>query len=168
MSEFESQVLGEDHRVEGFDCGKEPLNAWLLSQARRAHAAGTARTFVWTASGDHQVVAYFSIAPTQVTRADLPSSKLAGGYSVIPGYLLARLALTQALHGQGLGQQLLLDALTRIVEAADRGGGRLIVVDAIDEPAHVFYRRHNFVPVTGTQRLYLKIATARLALDKSP
>jgi GNAT superfamily N-acetyltransferase len=168
VSEFDSQSLSDAYRFDGFDCGKEPLNDWLGSQARRAQVAGTAKTFVWTLPRDCQVVAYFSIAPTQVIRSDLPSARLAGGYSLIPGYLLARLALARSLHGQGLGQQLLLDALSRIVEAAGRGGGRLVVVDAIDESAHAFYRRHDFVSVTGSQRLYLKIETARLALDKSP
>jgi len=105
-------------------------------------------------------LAYYSIAPTQVTKADVPRS-LAGGYSTIPGYLLARLALDTSLQGEGLGAELLVDALGRIVEAARTGGGRLIVVDSIDEQAHAFYRRHDFIPVEGAMRLYLKVATAR-------
>jgi nucleotide-binding universal stress UspA family protein len=64
-----------------------------------------------------------------------------------------------------LGSELLVDALERIVDAAHVGGGRLIVVDAIDDEAHAYYRRHDFVPVADTMRLYLKIATARAALD---
>jgi hypothetical protein len=44
------------------------------------------------------VLAYYSIAPTQVARTEITRS-LAGCYSVIPGYLLARLALDERLHG---------------------------------------------------------------------
>ncbi|HEY6793502.1 MAG TPA: hypothetical protein VI248_02340 [Kineosporiaceae bacterium] len=164
MSDYLSALLGPDHEVGAFRCGRESLDGWLRSQARRAQEAGTARTYVWTKPGSPGVLAYYSIAPTQVTKADVPKS-LTGGYSTIPGYLLARLALDTGLHGQGLGTELLLDALGRIVDAAGTGGGRLIVVDALDEPAKAFYRRHDFIPVEGTMRLYLKVATARAALE---
>jgi predicted N-acetyltransferase YhbS len=92
---------------------------------------------------------------------------LAGGYSAIPGYLLARLALATPLHGQGLGGELLVDALGRIVEAARISAGRLIVVDALDDDAHAFYGRYHFIPVDGSNRLYLKVATAEAVLAKT-
>jgi hypothetical protein len=41
-------------------------------------------------------------------------------------------------------------------------------VDAIDDQAAAFYRHHDFIPVTGAARLYLKVATAETILDKSP
>ena len=105
-------------------------------------------------------MAYHAIAPTQVARIDLPSRSLSAGYSRIPGYLIGRLALDHTLQGQGLGTQLLLDALERIVEAADRAGGRVIVVDAIDEAAHRFYRHHGFRGIEESNRLVMKLATA--------
>lgn len=111
-----------------------------------------------------RVRAYYSIAPTQVAAEELPSRSLAGGYTVVPGYLLARLALDRALQGQGLGSELLIDALIRITDAASQAGGRLIVVDAIDDDAHGFYRHHDFQPVEGSRRLVMKVATARAAL----
>jgi len=89
------------------------------------------------------VVAFYSIAPTQFARDELPSRSLAGGYSVVPGYLVARLALTRSLHGQGLGTQLLLDG-----------------------DAHRFYVHHDFQPIQGSHRLLMKVATARAALGR--
>lgn len=163
MSDYTCVALGPDHEVGAFRCGKPPLDDWLRSQALRAQTARTARTYVWTQVDGPEVLAYYSIAPTQIARSEVTRS-LAGGYTVIPGYLLARLALDEHLHGQGLGSELLVDALERIVEAARSGGGRLIVVDAIDDDAHAFYRRHDFVPITGSMRLYLKVATAEAAL----
>lgn len=167
MSDYICVALGPDHEVEAFRCGTPPLDDWLRGQALRAQTAGTARTYVWTQAGSPEVLAYYSIAPTQVAREEVTRS-LAGGYTVIPGYLLARLALDEHLHGQGMGSELLVDALERIVEAARTGGGRLIVVDAIDEEAHTFYRRHDFVPITGSMRLYLKVATAEAVLGVRP
>lgn len=167
MNDFLSQALGDDHHLDAFTCGKAPLDEWLKTQAHRARGAGTARTYAWTRPGSPDVLAYFSIAPTQVVRAEIPR-QLTGGYSVIPAYLLARLALDHTLHGQGLCGQLLLDALARIVDAATVGGVCLIVVDALDDQAAAFYRRHDFAAVGDSPRLYLKVATAETILAKAP
>lgn len=173
MSPWRSQELRPDHDLDGFDSGREELDRWLRVESLRAQAAGTAHTTVWTDEGEGEgrepgraVVAYYSVAPTQFVRAELPSRSLAGGYSVIPGYLIARLALDRALQGRGLGSQLLVDSLERIVAAAGTAGGRLIAVDALDRAAHRFYRRHDFQPIEeGSTRLLMKVATARAALN---
>lgn len=166
MSDWISQRLSEHHELAQLNCGRDELDRWLLCEALRAQTAGVAHTTVWTRPDDLVVVAFYAIAPTQFMRTDLPSRSLSAGFSTIPGYLIARLALSQALHGRGLGTQLLLDALERIVAAATNAGGRLIAVDAIDDAAHSFYRHHNFQPIQGSRRLVLKIATARTALDR--
>lgn len=165
---FESARLDDDHALEGFDCGKESLNTWLLEQGRRADSNGIAHVYVWTPLGEPKVCAYFAICPTEVLRDDdgVPRS-MAGGYSRIPGYLIARLAMDEALHGQGYGEQLLLDALGKAVAASEIGGGRLIVVDAIDDEAQAFYEHYHFVPVRNRERrLVIKVATAAKALGE--
>lgn len=132
----------------------------------RAERAGVSRTTVWTAPDDPSVAAFYAVAPTRFVRADLPGRALSGGYSVVPGYLIGRLALDRTLHGQGLGSQLLLDALERIVSAATEAGGRLIAVDALDDEAHRFYRHHDFQAIEGSDRLFMKISTARSAVGQ--
>ena len=95
------------------------------------------------------------------------SGSMAGGYSRIPGYLIARLAIDTSLRGQGYGEQLLLDALGKAVAASEIGGGRLIVVDAIDDEAKAFYQHYHFVPVRKRERrLVMKVATAAKALGE--
>jgi len=160
VTDWRSTRLTRDHDLGSFDCGVPGLNEWLTGQAHRAQEGDSARTWVWTAPEDSRVVAYFSVCPSRIERLYV-GARLSGGYSVVPAYLLARLALDQSLHGQGLGAQLLLDALTRIVDAAGIAGGRLTVVDAIDEQAAQFYRHHDFQPVKDNdRRLVLKVATA--------
>lgn len=163
MRTWTTSPLGEDHEVEHFDCGQPSLNDWLRQQAARAQQQGTARTYVWTPPHRVTVVAYFSVAPSQVSREDITRG-LSGGVSAVPGYLLARLALDRDLHGHGLGGQLLLNALETLVEAAEIGGGRLIVVDPIDAAASAFYLHYDFTPIAGHTRLYVKFATARATL----
>jgi GNAT superfamily N-acetyltransferase len=162
LTPWRPEVLTDGHEIGAFDCGVPSLNLWLTSQARRAQAVDTARTYVW-ADAEDSVVGYYSIAPTQVFRRDLTSGP-AGGYTVVPAYLLARLALDLTVQGQGRGSDLLVDALTTIVNASAAGAGRLIVVDAIDDRAAAFYRKHDFTPIGDSSRLVMKVSTARSAL----
>lgn len=165
-TEYHSVALTAQHDLAGFDCGAPTLNAWLAEHALRAQQAGTARTFVWvTPEQPDRVWAYYSLAPTEVARDHL-SRRQSSGYSTVPGYLLARLAVHLELHGAGYGAELLVDALTRATRAAEVGGGRLVVVDALDDTAASFYRPHGFIPVKGNpHRLVLKIATIRHLLQ---
>ena len=77
---------------------------------------------------------------------------------MVPGYLLARLALDLSVQGKGFGAELLADALDEVIRAAIHGGGRLVIVDAINEKAAEFYRNYGFSPVGNGARLYMKIS----------
>lgn len=147
--------------VAEFDCGVPSLNDWLRRIALTAQAKGVAAIDVWADSG--RVVAYYSVSPTAMVSAGLPRGATTG-LDMIPGYLLGRLALDHTLQGQGLGERLLVHALERIVRAADEGGGRLVVVDAIDDAAARFYEHFGFHAVPGSMRLFMKVSTIRSAL----
>ena len=166
MTRWTSTRLSEAHDTSAFECGTHSLDIWLKTEALRAERAGISATTVWTSPDAPVVKAYYAIAPTLVSRRGLPSRSMSAGYSSIPGYLIGRLALDRSLHGQGLGSQLLLDALSLIVTAAGQGGGRIIAVDAIDDRAAAFYEHHDFIPVSASRRLVMKIATARTALGR--
>ncbi|WP_144022808.1 hypothetical protein [Asanoa hainanensis] len=136
-----------------------------MKQARRAQSAGTSRTYVWTREHSDEVVAYYSVAPTQVERAGLTAGQ-AGGFSVVPAYLLTRFALDRSLQGQQLSDDLLLDAMELITKAASAAGGRLIVVDAINSRVAEYYQRRGFQPIKGDPlRLVMKVETAKRALS---
>jgi hypothetical protein len=123
VTEWISSELRADHDLASFDCGKETLNKWLQEQSHRAQEADTARTYVWTQESSNVVRAYYSIAPTQVARQELTRTQ-SGGYSVIPAYLIAKLAIDISLRGKGLGAELLFDAIDKVVRAEAAGGGR--------------------------------------------
>lgn len=161
---YRSARLTGEHDLSAFDCGNDSLNAWLRDEALRAERARVSATTVWTLPGDPAVLAFHSVAPTLLRREDMPSRSIAGGYSSVPGFLLGRLALDRSLQGKGLGSQLLLDATELILGAAERGGGRVIVVDALDAGAIAFYEHHGFVRVGESGRLVMKVATARQAI----
>jgi GNAT superfamily N-acetyltransferase len=158
---YTSVRLDDEHDLDAFDCGNDVMNAWLATQARRAQKSGTAATWVWVAEdAPARVWAYYALAPTAVARAELTPKQAGGTNMDIPGYLLARLAVHRDLRGHGYGSEVLVDALIRAYRASDDTGGRLVVVDAIDDAAAGFYEHHDFKPVIGnSHRLVLKLST---------
>jgi GNAT superfamily N-acetyltransferase len=62
----------------------------------------------------------------------------------IPAMLLARLAVDRSAQGEGLGRQLLRDAMLRSLDAAEIAGIRILLVHAIDERAKEWSRQFDF------------------------
>lgn len=162
---YRLEGLEPHHDLDAFRCGRPALDEWLRLHARTATGHGT-RTYVLLAESNNEVVGYFAIAPHLLEREQAPRSIGRGAPARIPAILLAKLVLDERLHGQGLGSELLVQALTTIVTAARTAGGRVIVVDAIDEPAAAFYRAHDFQAIPNDpQRLVIKLSTAAGALE---
>ena len=100
---FRSERLDpESHDVRDFTCGEASLDTWLCVQAVAATARRTARTWVWVDPAG-VVVGYYALAAHKIAREDVPPKIGRGGPSEIPAVLLARLALSSSLRGQGLG-----------------------------------------------------------------
>jgi GNAT superfamily N-acetyltransferase len=154
----------ERHDVTGFTCGEASLDVWLREQAVPATARRTARTWVWSDPED-RVVGYYALAAHKVAREEVPGKIGRGGPTEIPAVLLARVALSQSLRGQGLGQVLVADALTRIVEATQTVGARLVVVDALHESVARFYESLGFRRVPDSLRLVQKLTDIEAALQ---
>ncbi len=163
--EYIASALDESDPVESFTCGNPALDDWLHDSAKRMQKAGTVRTTVLRRTDDETLAGYYAICPTEIRRDEHAlSSRVRGAVSRVPGFMLAKLAVASAAQGQGLGRDLLIDALENICEAADLAGGRIIVVDPIDEAAAGFYARHGFTSVEGTARMYILVEDARASL----
>lgn len=157
------EALEESHDLATFTCGNLELDEWLRLHARLATGQGT-RTYVIVDDND-EVVGYFAIAPHVVDRESAPKKIARGAPRQIPSILLAKLALSESLQGQGLGAEILVSSLHTIVDAARTAGGKLIVVDAIDDAAASFYRHHDFAALPDRpDRLVMKMSTAAAAI----
>jgi len=152
------------HQIEDFRCGIGELDDWLARTAAIAAAAGTAAT--WVLCRGRRVVGYYALAMGSVTHVGVPSRLARGQPDPVPVLLLARLALDRSEQGQGLGADLLRDALLRSLVGARHYGARAVVVDAVDEAAVAFYAHHGFVPLAG-RRLYRRTSDLERALPES-
>jgi GNAT superfamily N-acetyltransferase len=139
------EKLRPDHAIEGFDCGREELNRYLLRYAWTNQQAGAAQTYLGLV--DDTVVGYHTLAVGQVSREEAPERLTKGlARHPVPIMLLARLATDRRWQGQGIGKALLRDALQRTVQAADIAGIRAFAVHAKDEEARRFYEQFDFIP----------------------
>jgi len=162
--ELSLERLGAHHDTNAFDSGNDELDGWLQRHALAAQQMDSARTFVLMRDG--KVVGYFSLTMGSVLREDAPARLVRS----LPAYhvgmvLLARLAVHRSEQSKGLGGLLLAEALRKAVDAGEAAAARLVVVDAIDDNAVDFYRRHGFVPAPGhDRRLYRRMKDVRVSL----
>ena len=99
-----------DHVVEGFDCGSEELNRFLVRFALTNQRAGAAQTYVALAGDDGRRLLFAGGRGGRVRRCPGRLSKGLARHP-IPIMLLARLAVSTHWQGRGLGAGLLKDAM---------------------------------------------------------
>lgn len=164
---YRSERLDPDvHDVRDFSCGESSLDRWLREQALPATARRTARTWVWV-DGQGVVVGYYALAAHKVARDDVPPRVGRGGPSEIPAVLLARLALSESLRGQRLGEVLVADALARIVDATQTVAARLVVVDALHERVAQLYESLGFRRIPSSLLLVKKVSDIEASLRRA-
>jgi GNAT superfamily N-acetyltransferase len=154
------------HDVEDFHSGEDSLDDWIKTQAVSATLRGTARVWVWI-DEDGRVVAYYSLSAHKVTREAVPSRLGRGGPREIPAILLGRLALVGELQGQGLGVELVADAVHRVAGVARTVGVRLLVVEALNERIARFYGDVGFRRVPGSLLLVQRVVDLAAAIDEA-
>lgn len=137
--------LTGNHDRQGFDCGRQELNDWLRQVARQHQAKGLSKTFVAVRENEPaRICAYYALTLAELENRHLPDLWRKKLPRRIPGVRLGRLAVDSQYHGKGLGELLLVDALTRARRIYDEAGGIGLFVDAIDEQAARYYRRFGF------------------------
>jgi GNAT superfamily N-acetyltransferase len=159
------EKLRPDHLMEGFDCGREELNRYLLRYAWANQQAGAAQTYVGLV--EDAVVGYHTLAVGQVTREEAPERVIKGlARHPVPIMLLARLAVDRRWQGLGVGKALLKDAMQRTVQAADIAGIRAFAVHAKDEEARRFYQKFDFIPSpTDPMHLFVLLKDIRRVIS---
>lgn len=135
------EPLTSAHLVELFDCGKAPLNDWLRLRAIRSESRSS-RCFV--ISENKAVVGYYVLATGALTHDDAPRALRANLPNPTPVMVLGRLAVHKNYQRQGIGADLLRDALTRALQASRSVGGMAVIVQAKDDDAIPFYASSGF------------------------
>jgi GNAT superfamily N-acetyltransferase len=154
--------LDPGHRLDNFDCGDKVLNDWLRSHALENDHRNLSRTFVLVDDGDG-AIGFYCLSGGGVMPEELPKKYGRGLPTFSIGTaLLGRLAIAETRQGQGLGRDLMVDAIENAARAGDLVAARFIAVDPKSEDARAFYRKFSFkdVPDDPEGRMYLRVDEA--------
>ena len=94
--DFKVEKLRRDHILEGFDCGKEPLNRFLTRNALQNQQANASQTYLLITAG--RVIGYHTLVVGEVAFAAAPERLRKGlARHPVPIMLLGRLAVESRL-----------------------------------------------------------------------
>jgi GNAT superfamily N-acetyltransferase len=155
------EKLRREHAVEDFDCGREELNRFLVRFALANQQAGASQTYVGLAGP--AIIGFHTLVVGQVDYVAAPERLTKGlARHPVPIMLLARLAVSSAWQGRGVGAALLKDAMLRTLQAADIAGIRAFAAHAKDAAARRFYEHFGFIESpTDPLHLFLLVKDLR-------
>jgi len=137
--------LTGSHDRQDFDCGRQELNDWLRQVARQHQDRGLSKTFVAILEeAPDRICGFYALTLAELENQSLPSAWRKKLPRRIPGVRLGRLAVDLRYQGKGLGDLLLVNALTRARKIHTEAGGIGLFVDAIDAEAAGYYQRLGF------------------------
>ena len=157
------EPLADRHERAAFESGVEALDTFLRRFAGQNDRRGLGRTFVAVRGESPRVAGCYTLSAGAVRTEVLPpdAARRLPLYPV-PVALLGRLAVDRTEQGRGLGAVLLVDALWRVVGAAEALGVHAVEVVAKDARARTFYLHHGFVALADDPlHLYLPLDTIR-------
>ncbi len=165
MNVFRIEKLSRAHELDGFDCGHEALNRFLLRFAFQSQQANASQTYLGLF--EDRLAGFYTLVVGEVTMENAPERVKKGlGRYPVPLMLLARMGVSIGFQGQGVGKGLLKDAMLRTLVAADIAGIRAFAVHAKDEKARAFYERFDFTPSpTDPLHLFMLIKDLRHAMS---
>lgn len=174
MSSHLTTLIVSEDVASGFSCGVRELDDFFVRHAVRNQVSGIGNTYVYRRGADEpddlpKVLGFYTLS-----MASVESSQLAGVLPPgLPRYpmpvaLIGRFAVDRRAQGRGVGEQLLMDVLQRIIDAAAIIGCTGVIVDAKTPAAERFYAKYDFVALGGERwprRMFMPIATVREAFS---
>lgn len=135
------------HDRNKFDCGEPALNNYLKQVSGQHDKKDLSRTFVLTSEqNEAQIKGFYSLALCKVDLKELPPDIAKKYPTEVYCTLLGRLAVNKAHQRQGLGEMLVIDAITNAINSSDLVPKPMIIVEAKNKPAHDLYVAIGFSP----------------------
>jgi GNAT superfamily N-acetyltransferase len=162
----------DKHQRLAFACGNEPLDRFIHEHAHQAIAKNLSKTYVAVNERDQTVIlGYYTVTTCRIEAGELTATvlrRLKLPKHDLPASLVARLAVSESVKGQGVGSLMLMDAMARCARVAEDVGGVAIDVDAIEDGVTAFYERVGFTRFEpGSLKMFMLMATVRELLGIS-
>jgi len=165
---LEIQPYNRKFKRENFDCGKEPLNNYILRNVTKDVKTGACTCFV-ILNDSNQIIGYYTLSAESIIKEDAPAEfQKKIKYKYIPVILLGRLALDKNEFGNGYGKLLLINSLKRSLEVAkNQIGAVAVIVDPIDKEAIAFYSKYGFTVLPTSGRMFMSMKKIETAFNQS-
>lgn len=152
------EPFSSHHNRVDFACGVESLDRYFKTQASQDVKRKINGVFVLVDPREPaKVLGYYTLCATALAQGDIPEAarKHIPRYPLVSATLVGRLAVASHQQRQGLGSLLLADAVKRAYASASSIGSSMLIVDAVNEQAAVFYEANGFVRLSDSVRLIL-------------
>jgi len=153
--------LKSNHKKSDFSCEKLSLDRYLHEQVTQDVKRKLSACFILEGN-DNSVKGYYTLSGSSIKKELLPEDirrKMPPAYHDLPVTLLGRLAIDRSCRGQGLGEMILLDALSRSYDNSMIIGSIAVVVDPLDEDAMAFYKKYGFITLPDSDKMFIAMKT---------
>lgn len=155
-SGYQLERLRREHPRRRFRSGQSQVDDWLATKAwqqQEKHLSVT-KVLLDETGG---IAGYYTLATGQVDFSDLPADVARRlPRRALPVAILAWLGVRVNCQGQGLGRQLMAQALRDCHEASQSFAFVAVILDCVDERAKSFYQHWDFTELPGhPHRLFL-------------
>ncbi len=163
------------HDRAAFSCGVQQVDNYFKKTANKLHKAGNIRLYVMS-TPEHAIIGFYAINAHAVDYADLPKkyARTRPGHGSIPAAYISMIGRDEKFKGGGFGGDLLIDALVKIAQAADRLGIAIVMLDVLDcgdpertERRKALYESYGFRALAAEPlRMFLPMGTVRMLVDE--
>ncbi|MEO1582857.1 MAG: GNAT family N-acetyltransferase [Pseudomonadota bacterium] len=165
----------DKHDRANFSCGVDQVDNYFKRTANKLSKADNVRLMVMT-KGDGSVIGFYALNAHAVRYEELPKkyARTRPSHGSIPAAYISMIGRDERYRGSSYGGDLLVDALSRIVAAADQIGISIVMLDVLDcgDPDRTvrrkaLYESYGFQELTSVpRRMFLPIAVAAQLIDE--
>lgn len=112
---------------------------------------------MYVSFASEKLAGFYTLSSQSILRDDARGWIARNAPLQIPVILLGMMGVDREFQGQGLGHDLLLNAVRRAQSVANQIGARALVVDPVDEKATAFYRHYGFRAIPETTRMFARL-----------
>jgi predicted GNAT family N-acyltransferase len=155
------------HISKGFACGVKELDIYLKEKASQEIKKSVTAVYILRENTSLKILGYFTLSSSSIELSELPLTitKKLPKYKTLGVILLGRLARDNSVKAKGIGEYLIMEALSRSHELSKKLGSFAVIVDAKDEKVKLFYKEYGFIPLSHRPlTLYLPMSTIKQLL----
>lgn len=142
---FDIEPLSNNHNVQPFECGEDPVTDYLRRFALQNQNLRRNNAFVAVERGSGRILGYYTLSNAQVEYNHIPIQRGAPRYPV-PCILIGQLGADVSTRNSGdrVGETLLFSALSKALLADQYSASYAVITDASNPEAVTFFAKYGF------------------------